>query len=1210
MAAGVELAVGYVTLTAETKTLARDVSRAFSGVESQAGRTGQAMGRAMTQSFNNSAPDINGLRREVWTAHQRITASAEQSAKKQEAASRKVAIAQAKVNETVAKYGADSSQALTAVDRLSTAQQRLEAETLSAASAQQRLERELRDAQAAVTQAAAASETSARTYADGWRGVGQRIGGYLSRGVRDASDEAEGEAEQGGQRSSSVFATAFKAGLGVLAAKFSVDAVVGGIKQAIGGAGDIEQSIGAVESVFKGAAGEMLNFSRTASTAVGLSSNSYNELATVLGAQLKNAGVSLDEIGSKTNGLITTGADLSSMFGGTAADAVGALSSALKGEMDPIEKYGITLNEAALKAQAMSMGLLKPIKDAGKIEVATGKMELAQRKYNDAVAKSGKDSDQALAAKNTLTAAQNAFDTATTGSLPALDSQTKAIAVMAAIEKQSADAKGNFAKEEDTFSHKQQVAAAQWEDLSTKIGGIFLPAATAAFGFIGDKALPILDEIIGGLKAFGAAFTSADDDITSTGFAGEMEKFGHIVRDNIGWITALGAGVIAYAGAMKTMLIINAVKRALDGMTVAQWALNVAMRANPIGIVVGILAALVVGVIVAYNKIGWFKDFVDGSLKAIGDLFSWLYENAIKPAFDGIMVVVGAVVGWFKSTAVPYIQAAVAIAGAVFGWLWSSVVKPVFGFIQSYIGVVFTIVRAVFQLVVAVVRNVLAPVFVWLWKNVVQPTFKAIGDFIGWVWRSIITPVFNALKWYISNVLAPVFTWLWKTIIKPAFDGISSAIKWSWEHGIRPVFDFLKKAITETVPNAFQKGIDGIKHIWNKLLDIAKSPVRFVVNTVINDGLIGAFNKVAGILPGIDKLPRVALPNGFRDGGYTGRFGRDQIAGFVHGDEHVIRSESRRSIESAAPGLLESFNQMGARALGVLGFRNGGRVNPTKNMSLTQGYSAFHDGIDIGVGIGTPVFAAGDGVVTLAGQGASAPGVSGGTEVHVRGDGIEQWYAHLSQVGVQVGQQVSAGQQIALSGNTGISSGPHLHFGTYAGGWPNAMNPLSYLAGASAPEGGSSGGGWMDPFGALVKLSDGVLKKVRDAIPGGGFMVDAAAGIGKKLITDVIGWGKSKLGMGGVTGSPTLFDGGGWLTNTGGPQLVDHQRSRPDAVLTNQQWRDVSTLAADNGERGRLPERVALVVDGHEFSAYVDRRAGSVIKSTDNSGRYTRVGGR
>ena len=64
----------------------------------------------------------------------------------------------------------------------------------------------------------------------------------------------------------------------------------------------------------------MKQWSDNAAQAVGLSKNEYNEFATLVGSQLQNFGMSVDESADKTNELITLGADLSSMFGGTTAD--------------------------------------------------------------------------------------------------------------------------------------------------------------------------------------------------------------------------------------------------------------------------------------------------------------------------------------------------------------------------------------------------------------------------------------------------------------------------------------------------------------------------------------------------------------------------------------------------------------------------------------------------------------------------------------------------------------------------------------------------------------------------------------------------------------------------------------------------------------------------------------------------------------------------
>ena len=134
--------------------------------------------------------------------------------------------------------------------------------------------------------------------------------------------------------------------------------------------------------------------------------------------------MSVEDSATKTNDLIGLGADLSSMFGGTTADAVDALSSALKGEMDPIEKYGISLNDATLQAQAASMGL-------------------------GDLYKSG-------------------------------DRNAKMQATLAAITAQSGKAVGNFAREADTAQGQQQRMTASFENAKAALGEALLPALTAA----------------------------------------------------------------------------------------------------------------------------------------------------------------------------------------------------------------------------------------------------------------------------------------------------------------------------------------------------------------------------------------------------------------------------------------------------------------------------------------------------------------------------------------------------------------------------------------------------------------------------------------------------------------------------------------------------------------------------------------------------------
>ena len=105
------------------------------------------------------------------------------------------------------------------------------------------------------------------------------------------------------------------------------------------------------------------------------------------------------------------------------------------------------------------------------------------------------------------------------------------------------------------------------------------------------------------------------------------------------------------------------------------------------------------------------------------------------------------------------------------------------------------------------------------------------------------------------------------------------------------------------------------------------------------------------------------------------------------------------------------------------------------------GYGAPHTGIDIAVPVGTAVAAAGNGTVIFAG---GDPCCSFGYYVMIsHPGGLETLYGHLSRIGVSVGQAVTQGQIIGSSGNTGYSTGPHVHFQVQIGEVP--VNPLQYL---------------------------------------------------------------------------------------------------------------------------------------------------------------------
>lgn len=135
--------------------------------------------------------------------------------------------------------------------------------------------------------------------------------------------------------------------------------------------------------------------------------------------------------------------------------------------------------------------------------------------------------------------------------------------------------------------------------------------------------------------------------------------------------------------------------------------------------------------------------------------------------------------------------------------------------------------------------------------------------------------------------------------------------------------------------------------------------------------------------------------------------------------------QQRRSILQATPSIWPT------RGLVTSGY--GQRNSPW------SGKMAHHRGLDIAAPIGTPVKAPADGVVTFS----DYDGAYGRTIVITHGYGMTTRYAHLSASSVTVGQQVKRGELIGKVGNTGRSTGPHLHYEVHLSGVPT--NPRNYL---------------------------------------------------------------------------------------------------------------------------------------------------------------------
>lgn len=595
----------------------------------------QTAGTAVTQDVT---PKVDGAALARARAQMQAAADKVADARRKEAdAAGQVRTAEAKLEELRAGAGVKASQIVAAEEKVAAARRKSEA----AVAALQKAEATERSATARVERLEIRADTS---QAD------QATEGFVAR--TKARLTTAGSAV-------GAFAERWR---GAALAVVGAGAAVG--YSFVQVAADAEQSLGAVETVFKGSADQVKAWADGAAQNLGLSAHAYREAATLIGSQLKNMGVPMGQVAGQTDTLITKAADLASLFGGTTAEAVEALSSALKGEMDPIERYGISLNQAALDAKIAALGL----------------------------------------------------DTST----DAAQRNAKAVATMALIEEQSADATGNFAREHDTAANAAQRAQAEWDNLRATLGEALLPVMSGVGDVLGSTIIPL-------------------------------------IRDNTGLVTGLALVVGGLAAAVLTVNGVMAVaSAATKAWSAAQLVLNAVMSANPIMLVVIAVAALVAAVIWAYNKVAWFRDGVQAALSAVGSAATWLWSNVLSPIFALVAAGWSLLLAGFRRAYDAVLAPVFAAFAAVAIWLWSNALSPT-----------FAAARGGWELFAAGFR--------WAYDNIIRPTFdfflKAAASFrdgfgrivdgLKAIWEGIKEAFKAPVRFVLETVWNKGVGWLW-----------------------------------------------------------------------------------------------------------------------------------------------------------------------------------------------------------------------------------------------------------------------------------------------------------------------------------------------------------------------------------------------------------------------------------------------------------------
>lgn len=390
-------------------------------------------------------------------------------------------------------------------------------------------------------------------------------------------DRAEGRVKKFGQ---SMLATARLIGGAWVASK-----ILPGVMDAINLASDLNESGSKVGVIFGGAADQIYKFAETAAESIGQSKQSALDAASTFAVFGKAAGLTGDELVKFSTNLVGLSSDLASFYNTSPEAAVEAIGAAMRGENEPIRQYGILLDEATIKASALSIGLLKSkvsVDDVKKAQI--GAIE-AQKKLNEATREHGPKSLEVQKAQLALKDAQAKLTQATKGTTGELSQQQKALAVQNAIMLQTKDAQGDFARTSSGLANQERILKAQITNLKVELGS---------------QLLPVMLKIVSTL--------------------GQMVKWGSANKD---WLIPLVTIVGTFVGALY--LIVQAVK----AWTAVQWALNVALNANPIGLIVLAIGILIAVIYILWTHSAGFRDFFIGLwghiwsfLKGVGAWFA------------------------------------------------------------------------------------------------------------------------------------------------------------------------------------------------------------------------------------------------------------------------------------------------------------------------------------------------------------------------------------------------------------------------------------------------------------------------------------------------------------------------------------------------------------------------------------------------------------
>lgn len=270
-------------------------------------------------------------------------------------------------------------------------------------------------------------------------------------------------------------------------------------------------------------------------------------------------------------------------------------------------------------------------------------------------------------------------------------------------------------------------------------------------------------------------------------------------------------------------------------------------------------ASLVDGLLSAFDGIG---DKVGGAFSAVVGALQTVWFNVTKTVWDPVWTFLSDTLpGWFKSS-VGWVYDKFNDVGNKIQAAWSNAYNfiwvPIYTFLSDTL-------PGWFKSAVG-----------WIYDK-----FNDIGNQISRAWSNaynfIWVPIWAFLSSTLPGWFASAVGWVYDK-----FNAVGGKISDAWENAKAYIWTPIHDFMTQTVPGYFSDAVTLIGRAWDGLKEMAKAPIRFVVNTVFNQGLVPAFNAIVGVFSDKYKINPVSLPPEFATGGHVGGYSPNKRADNIH----------------------------------------------------------------------------------------------------------------------------------------------------------------------------------------------------------------------------------------------------------------------------------------------------------------------------------------